>query len=159
MSKPSFASHCWDKWNAFIASYVKKNPKYKVSFLGVESLMPFQAWLFPASKNGPYLYNLRLNNKLSSKLEILQWNSLHVLNKCSTHVFIKSTLFFTKKKQMFWHFCHSYSKSLFLWNPWSVGKTMESPQSATIPRILTLPKYHQMLENRDNRKTTATPIA
>lgn len=49
-----------------------------------------------------------------------------------------------------------HSKSLFLWNPWSVGKTMQSSQSAAIPTILTLPKYHQMLENRDNRKTTAT---
>jgi hypothetical protein len=42
----------------------------KVSNLGVESLLPFGAWLFPGCKNTPMLYNLGVT-RISSKLEIL----------------------------------------------------------------------------------------
>ena len=36
----------------------------KVSILGVESLLPFSAWLFPRVKNTPILCNLGVNKNL-----------------------------------------------------------------------------------------------
>ena len=54
--------------------YKKVTNISKVSILGVESLLPFCAWLFQGRrgvKNAPILYNLALNKILSSKLEIL----------------------------------------------------------------------------------------
>ena len=40
----------------------------KVGVLGVESVLPFRALVFPVCKNTPILYNLGVN-KISSKLE------------------------------------------------------------------------------------------
>ena len=103
----------------------------KVSILGVKLLLPFRAWLFLRCKKRTYLpilYNLGVN-KISSKLEILQWNSLNLLNKISNrfkYVLIKSILFFKKKKQTLWHFWS------FLWT------TIQSLESAATPGIPTL---------------------
>ena len=73
--------------------HVKPYIFFKVSILGVESLLPFHAWLFRGCKNRPILYHLGLNKLLLKFIELLNWN----FNRFK-HAFIKSILSFISLK-------------------------------------------------------------
>ena len=101
--------------SSWLPRYIVATVSYKVSILGVESLMMVHGFSRVRCKKEPILHNLGINMILS-KLKTLHLNSLNLLNKSSIDLNIKSEI------HVIFHFNEFYEYYLnlkFKWLFWS----------------------------------------
>ena len=108
--------------------------KTKVSLHGVRSFLYFVHGFSQTIKNTPTLYNLGLN-KLSTKLEILQWNSWNLWNK---RFKLNQYYFSPRKSKCSDTFRHSHSNK--------TKQGLHQDQEWQNDKLLPIrPKYHGQL--------------